>query len=222
MKQKKTPIYFVPGLAASSSIFEYLKLSEEYFEIILLEWLIPKSKTESLDNYVKRMSEKIKHERFILVGVSFGGIVVQEMSKYCKPLKTIIISSVKHENEFPKRLKALRKTKAYKLTPVKAITNIENFAKYAFGKVAKKRIDLYKKYLAMRDEIYLPWAIYNVLHWKQTNKNEHIIHIHGNNDNIFPIKNIKNCIIVEGGTHVMILNKAKQISEIIEEECSSL
>lgn len=222
MKQKKTPIYFVPGLAASSSIFEYLKLSEEYFEIILLEWLIPKSKTESLDNYVKRMSEKIKHERFILVGVSFGGIVVQEMSKYCKPLKTIIISSVKHENEFPKRLKALRKTKAYKLTPVKAITNIENFAKYAFGKVAKKRIDLYKKYLAMRDEIYLPWAIYNVLHWKQTNKNEHIIHIHGNNDNIFPIKNIKNCIIVEGGTHVMILNKAKQISEIIEEECLSL
>ncbi|MCF6349460.1 MAG: alpha/beta hydrolase [Flavobacteriaceae bacterium] len=218
MKKEKTTIYFVPGLAASSSIFEYLQLPEN-FEIILLEWLIPKSKTETLNSYAKRMSENIKHTNFILVGVSFGGIVVQEMSSYCKPLKVIIISSIKHENEFPKRLKTLRKTKTYKLAPINALVNIEKFTKYAFGNTVKKRIDLYKKYLAMRDKVYLSWAIHNLLHWKQTNKNPNIIHIHGNNDAVFPIKNIKNCIVVEGGTHAMILNKAKHISTILKKIC---
>ena len=210
----------MPGLAANSSIFEFLKLPKDRFEIHLIEWLVPESKTESLAHYVKRMCEEIKHENFILIGVSFGGIVVQEMSKYCKPEKTIIISSVRHENEFPKRLKVLRKTKAYKLAPIKAIINIESFAKYAFGDGVKKRVELYKKYLAMRDEIYLPWAIYNVLHWKQDTNSNNTIHIHGNSDNIFPIKNIKKCIVVEGGTHVMILNKAKKISQILDEVCS--
>ena len=44
-----------------------------------------------------------------------------------------------------------------------------------------------------------------------------IVHIHGNNDGIFPIKHIKNCIVIEGGTHVMILNKAKEISKLLLE-----
>ncbi len=221
MENKIIPIYFVPGLAASSNIFEYLKLSTKHFEIHLLEWLVPESKTEPLKHYAERMCKNIKHQDFILVGVSFGGIVAQEMSNFCKPKKIILISSVKHESEFPKRLKVIRKTKAYKLTPIKTISNIENFTKFAFGEKAKKRVELYEKYLAVRDETYLSWAIYNVLHWKQENLFNNIIHIHGDNDHVFPIKSISNCIHIKGGTHAMILNKAKKISTILEEVCST-
>ncbi|MEE9349430.1 MAG: alpha/beta hydrolase, partial [Flavobacteriaceae bacterium] len=165
--------------------------------------------------YAKRMCKEITETNFVLVGVSFGGIMVQEMAKYCKPKQTIIISSVKHHNELPLRLKIIKNTKAYKLTPIKALTNIESFAKYTYGDFIKKRTKLYEKYLSMRDKKYLPWAIHNVLHWKQTETDTNIIHIHGDNDGIFPLKNIKNCIIVEGGTHVMILNKAKKINTIL-------
>lgn len=69
----------------------------------------------------------------------------------------------------------------------------------------------------MRDENYLPWAIHNILNWQQEEPNPEIIHIHGNNDGIFPIKYVKKCIIIEGGTHVMILNKAKEISKLLIE-----
>ncbi len=217
MQKEKIHIYFVPGLAASTSIFEYIKLPEDRFEIHFIPWLIPKTKKEELADYAKRMCKSISETNFVLVGVSFGGIVVQEMRKFCKPLKTVIISSVKHHNEFPLRLKIAKKTKAYKLAPIKALANIESFAKYAYGDTIKKRVELYKKYLSMRDEKYLPWAIHNVLHWKQDKVNENLIHIHGNKDGIFPIKNIKNCIVIEGGTHVMILNKAKQINRILAE-----
>jgi len=211
----KTHIYFVPGLAASTEIFEYLELPPERFEIHYLDWLIPESQNESISNYAKRMCNRISHPDPVLIGVSFGGIMVQEMSKIIKNKKTVIISSVKSKNELPKRFRVAKATKAYKLFPTKAVTNLEKFAHYAFGDSIKKRVNLYRKYLSMRDKNYLPWAIYNVLHWQQEEPLPNIIHIHGNKDGVFPIKHIKDSIVIEGGTHVMILNKAQQISKLL-------
>jgi len=217
MENSKIHIYFVPGLAASPKIFEYLKLSKDKFELHYLEWLMPLSEKEPIEDYAKRMADLVTEETPVLVGVSFGGIMVQEMSKHLKTKKVIIISSVKSSNELSKHLKLLQKTKAYKLFPTKIITNIEKFSMYAFGDYTKKRVKLYKEYLSVRDANYLNWAIYNVLNWKQNKASENILHIHGTNDHIFPIKYIKNCISIENGTHVMILNKAKSISKIITE-----
>jgi len=213
----KSHIYFVPGLAASSTIFENLDLPKEKFEISYLDWLVPLSLNESITEYAGRMCEKILHKNPILIGVSFGGVMVQEMGKLISTKKIVIISSVKSTNELPKRLRVAKATKAYKLFPTKVVTNIEEFAKYTFGDTIKKRVDLYRKYLSMRDENYLPWAIHTILNWQQEEANSEIIHIHGNNDGIFPIKHVKKCIIIDGGTHVMILNKAKEISKILIE-----
>jgi len=219
MKVPKTHIYFVPGLAASSKIFEFLTLPEK-FKLHYLEWLIPLSDKESIEDYAGRMAHLITEENVVLVGVSFGGIVVQEMRKHLSTKKVIIISSVKSIYELPKRLRFIQKTKVYKLFPTKVITNIEEFSIYAFGEKAKNKVEIYKKYLSVRNSNYLNWAIYNVLHWQQKTTSENLLHIHGTNDNIFPIKHIKNCIEVKNGTHVMILNKAKTISKIIEEAIS--
>lgn len=213
----KTPIYFVPGLAASTDIFEYLELPEDTFDVFLLDWLVPKSVNETIESYAQRMCDRIQHENPVLVGVSFGGVMVQEMSKLINTQKTIIISSVKCRKELPNRLKLAKATKAYKLFPTKAINNIEEFSKYAFGDVIKKRVELYKRYLSMRDETYLPWAIHNVLSWQQTEPLKDIIHIHGDNDAVFPSKHITDFINVSGGTHIMVLNKAKKISKILTE-----
>ena len=76
--------------------------------------------------------------------------------------------------------------------------------------------------MSVRDPLYLNWAIYNVLHWKQDKPLDNIVHIHGNNDGVFPMKHIKNCVEVPKGTHVMILAKAKKISKIIEEKLTDL
>ncbi|SFS77274.1 alpha/beta hydrolase family protein [Lutibacter maritimus] len=215
MENSKTHIYFVPGLAASSKIFEYLQFPEDKFELHFFEWLLPISENEPLEAYALRMAQLVKEKNPVLVGVSFGGIIVQEMSKHLHPKKVILISSIKSNKELPKRLKIIQKTKIYKLFPAHAIKNIEGFFKYAFGDYAKKRVKIYKEYLSVRDETYLKWAIYNVLHWNQKKPIENLIHIHGIDDEIFPIKHIKNCITINKGTHIMILQKAKKISEII-------
>ncbi|MDO6674765.1 alpha/beta hydrolase [Tenacibaculum sp. 1_MG-2023] len=215
----KTHLYFVPGLAANTKIFERISLPKEHFELHFLDWMIPTSIDESIEEYAERLCAKIQHKNPVLIGVSFGGIMVQEMSKIIDCKKVIIISSVKSNKEFPKRFKLVQVTKAYKLFPSKIISNIESYERYFFNDYLKKRAELYKIYLSIRDKKYLQWAIYNVLHWKQKESIPDIIHIHGKKDEVFPIKHIKNSIEIENGTHVMILNKAKTISEILKKEC---
>lgn len=217
---EKTHLYFVPGLAANKNIFEYISLPDEHFELHFLEWLIPTSIEESIESYAKRMCGLIKHKNIVLIGVSFGGIMVQEMSKIVNCRKTIIISSIKNKNELPYRLKLAKKTKAYKLFPTKAVENIENYDAYFFTDFLKKRSELYKTYLSVRNATYLQWAIHNVLNWKQSTTLDNVIHIHGNKDEVFPFKHVQNSIEINKGTHIMILDKAKTISQILEKECS--
>jgi pimeloyl-ACP methyl ester carboxylesterase len=209
----KIPIYFMPGLAASSTIFENIDLPKDQFEMYFLEWFLPNDK-ESIESYALRMTEKISHENPVLIGVSFGGILVQEMAKLIKTRKVIIISSVKSNEEFPPRLKIAGMTKAYKLLPTQLLSNIELLVKYAFGNnIVAKRLKLYEKYLSVRDKKYLDWAIENVLTWTQKKSDANIIHIHGDADEVFPIKHIQNSIVIKGGTHIMIINKFKWLNE---------
>lgn len=206
------PVYFMPGLAASSSIFERIKLDENIFEMCLLEWEIPNPR-ESLSDYALRISKNIKHENPVLIGVSFGGILVQEIAKHIKARKVIIISSVRSNLEFPRRMKIGKKTKAYKLIPMQLILNVEKFAKFSFGEKVNKRIKLYEKFLAVRDLGYLQWAVETVILWDRDKIDENVVHIHGDKDDVFPIKYIDKCILVKGGTHIMILNKYKWLNE---------
>jgi len=208
----KIPVYFMPGLAASSSIFERILLSPDVFETVLLEWEIPLDH-EVLHDYAKRLAEKIKHKNPVLIGVSFGGILVQEMAKFVDAGKVIIISSVKSNLEFPIRMKIAKTTKAYKLIPMNLLLNIENLAKFSFGDKVNQRLKLYEKFLSVRDKRYLEWAVEQIILWDRTQADPEVVHIHGDADEVFPIKNIKNCIVVKGGTHIMILNKFRWLNE---------
>lgn len=212
----KIPVYLMPGLAASAAIFERIALPKAVFETVLLEWEIPLDQ-ETLPDYAKRMTEKIKHPNPVLIGVSFGGILVQEMAAFVQVRKVIIISSVKSNLEFPRRMKIAKTTKAYKLIPMSLILNIENLAKFSFGTKVNQRLKLYEKFLSVRDIRYLDWAIEKVILWDRTVANKNVIHIHGDADDVFPIKYISDCIVVKGGTHIMILNKYKWLNANLPE-----
>ncbi|NRD24011.1 alpha/beta hydrolase [Winogradskyella litoriviva] len=205
-------VYLMPGMAANPSIFEHIDLPKDTYKIHWLEWQIP-SKNETLQAYAQRMCKFIEHKNVVLLGVSFGGILVQEMSKFVKVKKLIVVSSVKSHHELPKRLKLLKVTKAYNILPTQLVSNIDLLAKYALGETIKKRVDLYKKYLSVNDKTYLDWAIKQVVCWEQEKAHPEAIYIHGDNDAIFPHSCVGNCIVVKGGTHIMIINKYKWFNE---------
>ncbi len=202
----------MPGMAASSEIFKNIRLPEDRFEMHLLEWFIPE-RGITFDAYAAKMCSFIKHKNAVLIGVSLGGLLVQEMAKHMEADKVIIISSIKQKSELPKRLLFAKYTSIHKLLPTGLVNNVELLAKYAFGEMITKRLELYEEYLSIRDKYYLDWCIDNLVHWNQSSYDSRIVHIHGEKDAVFPIQYIENCHIVPKGTHTMIIHRFKWFNE---------
>ena len=205
-------VYLMPGMAANPSIFENISLPSASYTTHLLEWQLPEP-AESLSQYALRMTQFIKHDDIVLLGVSFGGVLVQEMAKHIKVRKLILVSTVKSKYELPRRMKLSRKLKLYKALPASLIEDVDKLAKYAFGETIKNRVDLYQKYLSMNDRRYMKWAVKEMVCWDQETPTENAIHIHGTADKVFPVKYINNCIEVQEGTHIMVITRAKWFNE---------
>ena len=198
-------IYLMPGMAANPRIFEFLMFPDN-FQVFRLAWITP-YKEESIQNYAKRMCERIKHPKPILIGVSMGGILVQEMASFLDYDKLIIVSSVKSNKELPSHMKLAQITNAHRLLPTQWIKNIESLSIFVLGNSLKKRFELYERYLSERDPDYLSWAIDVIVKWKKAEAIKDVIHIHGKSDTVFPIKNIISPCIEIPGDHAIILTQ---------------
>lgn len=210
------PVYMMPGMAANPSIFENIRLPSERFQVFWLEWKLPQ-KDESLKDYARRMTEEIKHDDPVLIGVSFGGILVQEIASIISVRKVIIISSVKTRKELPFHMRVARKTSLHKLLPTSLVSHVELLQRYAVGEPVTRRLALYEKYLSVRDKDYLDWSIHQVVNWKREEVLPGLLHIHGDRDAVFPAYRIRKCIWVKGGTHVMIVNRFRWFNEHLPE-----
>ena len=212
-------VYLMPGMGANPRIFEFISLSER-FDVNFLSW-IPPQKKESLEHYAMRMCQRVKHQNPILIGVSFGGVLVQEMARQMDCKKIIIISSIKSNQEMPKHMKLAQVTNAHRLLPTQWIKNLETFALFVFGNGIQRHLDHYKRYLSERDPEYLSWAIDRLVKWNRNSPQKDIIHIHGAQDSIFPVKNIQDPFIKTDGDHAIILNKSdwfnKNLPKILTE-----
>ena len=113
-------------------------------------------------------------------------------------------------------MKFAKKTKSYKLFPVNWLDDFENLIAFVFGPRIKRRVDLYRKYLSVRDKNYLEWSISTIVNWEQEKPIENVVHIHGTRDLIFPVINLKNYIPVEKGDHAIILKRADWLNKFFE------
>tara|TARA_B100001093_G_scaffold340323_1_gene325099 strand:+ start:890 stop:1525 length:636 start_codon:yes stop_codon:yes gene_type:complete len=197
----------MPGMAASPKIFEFI-IFPAPFVIHYLSWISP-NKNETLSAYALRMCKRVKQPNPILLGVSFGGLLVQEMAKLIVVDKVVIVSSIKFNKELPIPMKLAKKTNGHKLLPTQWINSIDALALFAFGEGIRKRLELYQKYLSERDPHYLSWAIDKLVRWNQNYTLNNIIHIHGKKDTVFPIKNLKQPFLKIEGGHAAIITNAK-------------
>lgn len=202
----KIPVYFIPGMASNPLIFEHIKLDPTIFETHYLSWPTV-SKNMTLQQYVLLFKKKIHHNNPVLIGVSFGGIIVQELHNTIQASKTIIISSVRSPEQYPSLYNFARKTKIYKILPLNLLTKA--FQYWLTKNTSAHKLDLYKRYLTVLDVNYLDWSIDKILNWQPKKELDHVLHIHGDRDELFPVENIKNAIILKGGTHAMIITKFK-------------
>ncbi|NDW11086.1 alpha/beta hydrolase [Dysgonomonas sp. 520] len=210
--RRETNVYFVSGMCYNCKVFDNITLPEG-FNKIYIEWLIPQ-KDETLSDYSKRMIAPINTKRpFVLVGYSFGAIILYEMNRYVKPQKNIIISSFKREDETPTLFRLAKSINFAERIPEKAysatqfITNIFNRLVYT---LPTSSLD---EYMTQTDPVYIKWSIHQITNWQPHFLLPNVYHIHGTKDQIFSFKTIKDAIEIKDGDHLMVFKKHKEISE---------
>lgn len=209
-------VYFIPGLGFNEEIIS--PIINYGLEIETINWIEPKNK-ESIQSYAKRMSENIDTSLpIVLIGHSFGGIIVQEISQIIQLECIILISTCKSREENSLMLKSLSPLKLNKI--IKKTLILKTFPLWSknYGYETQEEKEIFKSMIQKNTNTYLEWALKSISLWKRNFEIEiPIIHIHGDKDRTFPIKNIKNVThVIQGGNHFMLFKKAKEIAEILK------
>ena len=203
-------IYQISGLGADKRVFA--KLDFGALEVVHLDW-VKHEKDENLTSYILKLSKKVDTTKpYILCGVSFGGIIAQEMSKVTKPEKVIIISSVKTHKHVPSfmRMSGLM----LPLAPKSAFSKPNPITKRAFG-VEGEIWEVLKQILADQDGDFVKWSIKQLLKWRGDYRGaENITQIHGNNDKLLKCKNPD--YEIDNGSHFMALDRSEEINVILK------
>ena len=207
-------IYCISGLGADGRAFERLKISG--CSLQYLEWIAPSS-NEKLSSYATRMLRQINEENPVIMGLSFGGMVAVEMAKQVAIEKLILISAVKTFNEIPRWMRITGTLRLHKWAPIKSNRFTERADDRRMGIETMEDKNFVDHYRKNADPKYIEWAVDQIFNWKNTWIPENLFHIHGEKDRMFPLRNIKATHIIKEGTHIMILNKANEISACIEE-----
>jgi pimeloyl-ACP methyl ester carboxylesterase len=207
--------YFISGLGADKKAFYKLKLPAGY-EAIYLDWITPLS-NESLKDYAHRFSNFINDkEEFILVGLSLGGMIASEIARIKSPGKVILLSTVSSSDEMPWYFRWAGKVGIQKIIPTglyKRMTIINHF----MGSKSKTDKAIVLSFVKQVDPSFIQWSINAILGWKQHERLNNSIHIHGSKDRLLPHRYTKASHIIENGRHLMVLNKADEINKILGE-----
>ena len=216
MKQR---VFFFSGMGADDRAFKYLELTD--VDPVYINWIKPQ-KNEQLHAYAMRLIqgwELTKDD--ILIGLSMGGLIIQEIASVIPVKKIILISSLRSGEQLRPLFTAAQKLQLLNLVQEDLLKSaILSGAKFILPS-KKERYKLMVDMLDQYDGAYYKWAMNQVLHWKGVKVACPIDHVHGDKDEVFPVSLVKDAVIVKGGTHLMVAVKAKEVSEVLQKFISA-
>lgn len=206
-------IYAIPGLGATKDLYKFIKIADA--DIIVLEWPVT-FKGETMQSYARKFMNQINTSKpFYLMGVSFGGMICSEISLIAKPVKTILISSSKCEDEIPETIKAFRKLPLHHVLKEKQLRELVKNSNLLLG-FDEWFLPEFERMVDSMKGNYFKNSIECIVNWSNQNCNrKDIIHIHGDADRTLPIKEVKANYVIKQGTHGMIINNAVEINLIL-------
>lgn len=213
MSSLAAPVFAIPGLGTNARLFEPLA---EHLPLRPLRWLSPADAGESLRSYAARMAIAIDHPQPWLLGVSFGGVMAQEIARLRPVRGLILVSSLKPGDRRPAYLRWSRKVPLYRLTQGK--WRIHTLPLYAprFGVRKWSEIRLLKEMFSSFDDHYRMWAIRQLVHWEGQPLKHSYLHLHGSKDHVLPIRGLQQVTPIEGGSHLMVYQQPERIAQEIE------
>ena len=206
-------VYFISGLGGDKRVFSFLDLS--FCDPVFIDWIEP-LKNESLESYALRLRDQIPEKDPVIVGVSFGGMLVTEMAKANPGIHAIIISSNKTAKEFPGYLRIGKYFPVYKWIPERIANRSAHAIKWILGRNGKEQKKVLLQIIREMDIRFVRWAIYAIMHWKNKEIPKNIIHIHGTGDILLPYRKVKADFSIKQGNHVMVMDSSEEVSVLLK------
>jgi len=206
-------IIFFSGMGGDEHAFQYLDLGD--IIPVHVPWQDPEPE-ETFPHYVLRLSADVAIKPTdILLGLSMGGLAVQEVAAAFPVKSVILISSLRSGETLQPLFTAAQNLHLVNLVQKDLLrTTI-----VAGAKLLKPMLQERKKViLDMLDQFsgtYYKWAMNAVLNWKGANVSCPLFHVHGDKDELFPISLVKDATIIKGGNHLMITAKAEEVSAVV-------
>ena len=201
-------IYLLPGMGCDARLFERLHL--DGYEVVKLEWPAFGSK-DSLADIADRMCADVRStEPHVLVGVSMGGMVAQELALLTNPDKVVLISSWTGPQEWPMHVRFGARLGLHRIIrdwtmraswPVKRLMDPREEA------VDRLLWDMAVKQTARQ----LRNGTGAIMRWRGSRWTGPLVRIHGDKDIVTPLRFPVDHLI-KGGQHVMILTKADEVT----------
>jgi pimeloyl-ACP methyl ester carboxylesterase len=207
-------IFLFPGLGADHRLFAHTHIPGAIPRVT--EMRAPARK-ETLEDYCKSMLQNIPDdEKLVFIGVSFGGILAQEISKLRQVKKIILISSVSTRRQFPAGFTLLRIFPIFKILPDTWLKQLIVWIGRTFTHKSETEQKVFEAMVRDADTGLIRWGIQQTIHWKQSSPVPGIIHIHGSKDPLFPCEKIKPAYVIEGGEHFIIFQRAEEINKLLQ------
>lgn len=167
---------------------------------------------ESLHAYAHRMAPQFSRDCFI-GGVSFGGILAQEISRIIQPQGCIVIASIQHPSQLPPRLRMLRTLGGRRTDRLLRATG--RLAESVPTRVRTPSTARLRK-LSGDAGRWHRWATGAVLDWQPpTSMNVPLTHIHGDADTTFPVSYTTADTIISGGKHALPVSHPEETAAAI-------
>jgi pimeloyl-ACP methyl ester carboxylesterase len=209
-------IYLIPGQGSDYRLFKNLQIDSR-FEVRDISYCIP-DENMTLPEFARELSIQIDTSQpFILIGVSLGGMIATEIGEFMNPKKIILISSAKCRDELPKRYKFQRSFPIYKMISGGLTKKGAKIMQPIVEPDRNREKETFKSMLNDKDPEFLKRTVKMILEWERSDYRSDIIHIHGDNDNTIPIRNVKYNYLIKNGSHMMVLTKGAEISNLINE-----
>ena len=130
-------VYFISGLGADRRAFDKIKLDAQH-SIHHIDWLEPEP-NETIQHYAERMAKDIDTQQpFVLVGLSFGGIMSIEIGRFLTPERIILVSSVSHRSELPWYFRLSSVLRVHQLGFAHSIKHSDRLMFWFFGTQSNK------------------------------------------------------------------------------------
>lgn len=186
----------------------------------VVDWVEPLPR-ESLVEYSRRLADGRQQNRaegLVLVGVSFGGIVAQEVAAHLRADGCVVVSSIRCPSQLPAWQRSFRPLvrwggagalDALGFIAGRWPASLRNGATVQLAKFAGP------------SNRWRRWATAALLQWSPTPHEIPTLQIHGDQDSTFPMQSVQPDMVIRGGGHLLPLTHAQEIASAITQFSSN-